>query len=399
MSKLEEIFTMLSCFNLANAFTSLTQLSGEEGFDANSFSSDGISLLNAAITAGSLPSIELLLNKGADPNLWDEYGSPLGLAVGRGNLELCKKLYSAGANPNVLPIAGTTTPLVKASGKPASLPILEWLLSSGADANLPGISVKGLKSGTALSRAAATGNIEAVRLLLSAGADPNIVFASGTALSAAVENGEYEIAKILLEAGADKSLIASKSPGFPLADKTPLEIATIKKHAAIAELLSDDSATPFKLVDTKSLVQGLISRAEALDLQLLPGATDSKLATVERQIEMTLPKTLRELLATRDGESEESDGMFPSPSGHPLDEPFLLVRSSDIEQARRYVLDMLNNEGMSLLPFAQDGVGNYLCVDRSTRNDSVFQVEHESHSKKLISNSLDSWLASLVDSN
>jgi ankyrin repeat protein len=397
VSKLEDIFTLLRKCNLESAFKSLTKLSVEDGFDANSLSSEGISLLNAAITAGSAPLVELLLNTGANPNLWDADGSPLGLAAGKGNLELCKKLFSAGADPNMLPIAGSTTPLAKASGRPASLPVLEWLLSIGADVDLPGINVKGLKSGTALSRAASIGNIEAVRLLLSAGADPNIIFASGTALSAAVENGEYEIAKLLLEADADKALAAPPSSGFPLADKKPLEIATIKKHQALIALLSDNAPATIKSVDLRSLVSDLVSRAEVMNLGLLAGATNAELSIFERQIEMKLPEILHELLKRCNGESEESDGMFPPPSGNPLDDAFLLMCIEDIEQARKFILDELNDKGRSLLPFGQDGLGDYLCVDRSDDSDSVIHLEHETHSRKLVSNSLISWLASLVD--
>src|ERR1041384_7860990 len=89
-------------------------------------------------------------------------------------------------------------------------------------------------SGATLKNAAARGHIEAVKLLLERGADPNLpeegIAPHGHALYSAVYNGHYEIAKLLLERGAYPSPPVESS-----ADA--LSIAKMNKDEKMAELL------------------------------------------------------------------------------------------------------------------------------------------------------------------
>lgn len=72
------------------------------------------------------------------------------------------------------------------------------LIASGADVNAK------YQSSTPLSWAAVRGNLDAVRALLDAKADPNIktTLTEKTALSGAVKYGHYDVARLLIERGA-----------------------------------------------------------------------------------------------------------------------------------------------------------------------------------------------------
>ena len=76
------------------------------------------------------------------------------------------------------------------------------LLDSGADVN-----AKHKWKQTALMGAAANGHLETVKLLLSRGADVNVVGEGYTALRWAEEKGHTEVAKVLREAGAKENII------------------------------------------------------------------------------------------------------------------------------------------------------------------------------------------------
>jgi ankyrin repeat protein len=102
--------------------------------------------------------------------------------------------------------------LLNAAGKGDGAAVSR-LLAAGAD---PNASVAGRNSSgevvqtTALAVAARAGQLEAARLLLDAGADPDRANAYGeTPLLLAAGNGRLEVARLLLDAGADLNRAAS----------------------------------------------------------------------------------------------------------------------------------------------------------------------------------------------
>jgi len=127
-------------------------------------------LLDRAIAQGDELSVEILLNAGADPS------GPRGYAAFQKKYQkpfepmwhLCQAAYCGQTN------------------------ITRLLVKAGANPNLPyGEGV------TALTIAAERGNIEIVRLLLDAGADKNYRTQRGTALELALRNNHKDVADVI----------------------------------------------------------------------------------------------------------------------------------------------------------------------------------------------------------
>ena len=133
----------------------------------------GRSILESACwTDLSTPVIQLLLEKGADPDHTTEDGGqrmkgsfPLFEAAKKGNSDNVKALIQAGCKKLMHPYAGS--PLMVAAFK-GSLDVVNQLLAMGYDVN----SLDGLDQ-DALMTAARGGSVECCKALIEAGADPN----------------------------------------------------------------------------------------------------------------------------------------------------------------------------------------------------------------------------------
>jgi uncharacterized protein len=105
------------------------------------------------------------------------------------------------------------------------------LLECGADATAVALH-KQLRV-QPLHSAAASGEVETVRALLDAGADPNVAQSGGfTALHAAGQAGDEALAELLLERGADRSLATDE-------DKTAADLAVEAGHQDLAARLEN----------------------------------------------------------------------------------------------------------------------------------------------------------------
>ncbi|KAF3393739.1 putative ankyrin repeat protein [Penicillium rolfsii] len=196
--------------------------------------------LHYAAENGHQDVVKLLLDKGADSNIKDNYRSltPLHYAVENGNWEVLKLLLEYGANPN---IEGNgfynQTPLYDAVEKD-NQEMVKLLLDKGADPNIMG---KSFFSRTALHYAVENGYLEMVKLLLNKGADPQIQdsYRGLTPLHCAAKKGHEEMVEMLLDAGANPNF---KGHGFYT--RTPLFHATVNGHRGVMKLLLENGANP-----------------------------------------------------------------------------------------------------------------------------------------------------------
>ncbi|KAK2599167.1 hypothetical protein QQS21_005357 [Conoideocrella luteorostrata] len=156
--------------------------------------------LHEALRSKHLDVVRQLLEAGAKPTVANDEGiQPLHLAVDLGDTAIVKELLSRGADVAVTKEDGWT-PLANAAMEGHN-GLLKELLENGGDVR------QVTPHGPLLCAVAGAGNTEAVRLLLSHGADVSEADENGrTALQDAVEDGNIDMVKMLVQHGADVSV-------------------------------------------------------------------------------------------------------------------------------------------------------------------------------------------------
>lgn len=173
----------------------------DNGADINAFNNGGASPLMLALDSDTRRKefpMELLLKRGADPNLTagKNASPPLFLAAERGREDIVRLLLKYKADPN-LQFYGRVPLHAAVRGKNAA--VVRALLEHGANPNIP------FPNGTpALSKAIREKQSAIAMELVRRGADINAGSKSGwTPLMNAIRNQQSDVAKLLIEKGAD----------------------------------------------------------------------------------------------------------------------------------------------------------------------------------------------------
>ncbi|KAF3066356.1 Ankyrin-1 [Daldinia childiae] len=180
----------------------LTRILLTYGGDVNhTLTSGDTALMAAIIKKRTKRVIDMLLDYGSDANVKNREGHcPLYEAILSNRIEVVISLLDHGANPN---LPGPKHMLWPAAGLPR---ILELLLARGADPKkAPGV----------MELATSINNIEAVRVLLKAGVDPNAkkdgIY---TPLCSSIRDNRTDIFELLLANGAGPNVPSAEYPTF-----------------------------------------------------------------------------------------------------------------------------------------------------------------------------------------
>jgi ankyrin repeat protein len=234
---------------------------------------DGTTALHWAVRADDREVVALLLANGAKPEAVNRYGvAPLELAVTNGSTAMVRLLLDAGARPEAANREGET--VLMTAARAGSVETVQLLASHGADVN----AREAWFGENALMWAAAENHAGVVRTLVKLGAQvnarsrvvaapelefpksggPNMPFARGgwTALMHASREGAIDAARVLVELGADPNLVAlPQTTDVALTDEitqgidkhvgtTALVYAIINAHFDLAAMLLEHGADP-----------------------------------------------------------------------------------------------------------------------------------------------------------
>ena len=191
--------------------------------------------LFCACAAGDLEAVERLV--GGNPSLVRahyEYRTPLYFAVRENRMAVARLLLDRGANPFY-----NGEDLIEMA-RIRRLADMEALIESHRRKSSLVNRESEDESGRALADAAARGQLEAVRLLLERGADPNAPEEGnaphGRALYAAVYNRHVDVARLLLEYGANPNQEVESSadaPSIAIMNSDVTMIALLASYGAV----------------------------------------------------------------------------------------------------------------------------------------------------------------------
>jgi uncharacterized protein len=164
LAKATDVNATVPSMDVTGVVNTITGISGEPRATV------GYSALTFAARRGRVANARLLIAHGADVKQTARYGdSPLGLAIARNDVEMTRLLMKAGARPDPRQLG---VAIAKARTQ-----TIDVLLRNGANANASGPSQPSMRPGDfhpLLIIATRRGDPAIVRVLLSAGARPNV---------------------------------------------------------------------------------------------------------------------------------------------------------------------------------------------------------------------------------
>ena len=195
---------------------------------------EGTAALVWAATRNDLAMADLLLHAGANVKAANEFGAtPLYAAAAHADPAMTAKLLAAGADANTALMSGET-PLMEAARR-GNLATVRALLSNHANPN----ARESNGGQTAVMWALSERQSAVVEELIKGGADIHTGSKTGfTPLMVAAQQGDEDSARILLRAGA-KPNVAQPKTGL-----TALMIASAMGNAKAVDALLDNSADP-----------------------------------------------------------------------------------------------------------------------------------------------------------
>lgn len=287
--------------------------SGRGGRQSDVDPSGGMTPLLYAAREGSIAAVRALLDGGAHVNeVSADNSTPLLLASINGHYDTAMFLLERGGDPTIASLAGATPlygvinvqwapkvyypqPSTKLEAT-THLELMEALLEHGADPNArlsKGLWYTGFNGGgaaldteqaTAFLRAAEAGDEAAMRLLVAAGADPNLATADG-------------VTPLLAAAGA----------GFRGTD----EVVAPQGRMAAVRYMVEELGAPVNVVDTRGghsvihhaahrgdneMILYLVSKGARVDIVANNGQTTADMANGPRQRVQPFPETVAVLV-------------------------------------------------------------------------------------------------------
>ncbi|KAK4464059.1 ankyrin repeat-containing domain protein [Cladorrhinum samala] len=258
-----------------NFFVTRLLLSRNFAPDSGSGAHSKTTALQHAVINGDMLTVAVLLNHGANPNLWssEDLRTPLEIAIATkaGSLALVNLLVAKGANPNKRrspiwykglesTIDAFLSPLQLAISW-NHLGVLEALIFHGADVNdrasmraLFHSNVSLLQARqTPLQLAVSLNNLEAVELLLYHGANVNAPAhprGGATAFQYAAMVGSLSIARALISRGVDVNAPAASQDG-----RTALEGAAENGHLVMVGFLLSGSVIVYEMDGMRAIMR------------------------------------------------------------------------------------------------------------------------------------------------